>query len=231
MSLRAIGVVRPSHKENPAFCALLKDLGISHKPDTPKKVKTDIPKKVKTGITTLTPNEVNTVVDFCNSQELFPYEMEAYVIDNTADTWNKLTVGGTRGLVTYHCEKTDCGKKKEGHNVCWITGENQFKDSQMIDDYESFNFGKVLTLISLSVQGKELLFARVESFRVVDYELGDIWITERTGDGQVCLLPLSVLSRPLITAKCENNNLAVLNSHVRYLPIHARKLLQHIKSK
>ncbi len=227
MSLRAIGVLDPSHKEKPAFLAMLNDLGVS--PQVSQQ--TDTPKDIKTGTTTLTPAEVNSIVDFCNSEKLYPYEIEAFLIDNTVDTWSKLSVSGVEGPVSYTCEKTDSGKKPEAHNVCWITGENCSKNSQTIDDFELFNFGKVQSLISLSIQGKELSFARVERFSTVDYELGDIWITERTSQRNVCFLPLSALSKPLITAKCEDNNLAVLNTHVRFLPIHARKLLQHIQSK
>ncbi len=223
MTLRAVGIVDPSHKEKPAFCALLNELGVSQE--------SVLPKGNKTGTTTLKRKEVNAVLDFCNSQQLFPDKIEEFMVDNTVDTWSKLSIRGTGGPVTYHCEKTDIGKKKEGHNVCWITGKNSFKDSHTIDDYELFNFGKVITLISLSIQNKELLFARVERFNTVDYEMGDIWITERSSEGRLFFLPLCVLSMPLITAKCENNLLAVLNSHVRYLAVHARKLLLHIQSK
>ncbi len=224
MSLRAVGILKPSHKENPAFNELLKELGLSQET-------LSLNKSNKTGTTTLKPKEVKSVVHFCNSQLQFPDELEAFMVQNTADTWSKLTTRGTGGPVTYHCEKTDSGNKKAGHNVCWITGEHSFKGSQMINDYELFNFGKIQDLISLSIQDNTLYFARVERFETVDYEMGDIWITNRSDHGKVFFLPISVLSKPLITARCENDNLAVLNSHVRFLPVHARKLLQHIKSK
>ncbi len=94
------------------------------------------------------------------------------MVENTAISWNKLSLDFQGNSVTWHCEKTDMNKKREGHNVCWIPGSHEFKHHPSIHDFETFNFGKIQKLVSLSVDGKELLFARVEKCHTVDYEFG-----------------------------------------------------------
>ncbi len=194
-----------------------------------RQVSEETPKSTKTGTTTLKPKEVDIVVDICNTRQLLPFEIEPYLVENTGITWNKLSLPGSGNPITWHCENTDFGKKKEGHNVCWISGSAEFQGHQSLQDFELFNFGKIQTLISLPIEGKELYFARVERFQTLDYELGDIWMCERTDGKEIHFLPLSLLSPPVITAKCGNKKVAVLNSHVRFMPIHARLLLDHIK--
>ncbi len=214
----------PSDKGSPAFASLLNEIGL-------KRACPIGPKSTSTGTTVLKAKEVNVVVDVCNNQKLFSYEMESFMIENTVSTWNKLSLSAPGGLVTWHCESTDIDKKKEGHNVCWITGSTQFKCNQVIEDFELFNFGKIQTLVSLSIGDKKLLFARVEKYNTVDYMFGDIWICERSSAKNMAFLPLFVLSQPVMTANYENNRIAILNSHVRFMPIHARVLLNHIRSK
>ncbi len=222
-TLRVVGVLPPSHKASPAFLSLLNEIGLTQECSAS-------PKSMSTGITVLKPKEINTVLELCNSQQLFPHEVESFMVDNTVATWNKLSLPGPCKPITWHCENTDLGKKKEGHNVCWISGSSEFKDHLAIEDFELFNFGKIQTLVSVHLEGKKLCFARVEKFRTLDYEFGDIWICERTAERKTCFVPLSSLSVPLITAN-NGKKVIVLNSHIRFMPIHARMLLDHIRPK
>ncbi len=223
-TLRSVGVLPPSQKVNPAFMSLLHEIGLQQEC-------TAGPKSTSTGTTVLKPKEVKVVVDAYNNTQLFPYKIEAFMVENTVASWNKLSLSGPGGPITWHCENTDSDKKKKAHNVCWISGKDQFQRHQSIDDFELFNFGKIQRLISVSLEDKKLLFARVERYSTMDYELGDIWFCERNVDKKMVFLPLSVLSPPLVTANLQNNRIAVLNSHVRYMPMHARMLLNHIKPK
>ena len=174
-------------------------------------------------------NEMQKVLDSCKVSD----SIGMLDIDPVAAVLKSVTQKRHGKSICWRSQNDDSGKKTESHNVCWtntFVSQPFIKHSDIMDT-DDFHFGKITSLLSVTVAETTHHFARVMEYRTAQYKFGGIWVAD-SSEKRSNLVPLVCLSEPLVTATLSTmpNYIHVLNSKIRFSPTEARTISDHMNT-